>query len=153
MRSHHCFDVKRNERSREKVLITRYFCPWQQLEVKNRHFVIMTSLEGPNMTDMLQSVSGKNKVRKTSLPLASTRSFFVKKPPQAPLQQQGQDIVGFKSGSTLHDEEFLEEMAQMQGSQTEGVVLENTYRVAPDPVKKFSSGKLLVFVCTLSISL
>jgi len=99
----------------------------------------MTSLEGPNMTDMLQSVSGKNKVRKTSLPLASTRSFFVKKPPQAPLQQQGQDIARFKSGSTLHDEEFLEEMAQMQGSQTEGVVLENTYRVAPDPVKKFSS--------------
>lgn len=93
------------------------------------------------MADALQSLPGRIKVRKTSLPLASTRSFLVKKPPQAPLQQQGQEGVRLKSGSTLREDEFLEELEQKQESHTrEGIVLENTYRVAPDPQKKFSPG-------------
>lgn len=50
------------------------------------------------MADALLSLPGRTKVRKTSLPLASTRSFLVKKPPQAPLQQQGQEGVRLKSG-------------------------------------------------------
>ncbi|XP_078356041.1 dynein light chain Tctex-type 5-A-like [Oculina patagonica] len=93
------------------------------------------SLEVTNMAD----ASGKSKVRKTSLPLASTRSFFVKKPPQAPLnQQQGYDGVRLKSGSSFRDDELLEELEHT--GQAESVVLENTYRVGPDPLKKFSSG-------------
>ncbi len=93
------------------------------------------SLEVTNMAD----ASGKSKVRKTSLPLASTRSFFVKKPPQAPLnQQQGYEGVRLKSGSSFRDDELLEELEHT--GQAESVVLENTYRVGPDPLKKFSSG-------------
>lgn len=94
------------------------------------------------MADALLSLPGRTKVRKTSLPLASTRSFLVKKPPQAPLQQQGQEGVRLKSGSTLREDELLEELEQQQESHTEGIVLENTYRVAPDPQKKFSPGLL-----------
>ena len=91
------------------------------------------------MADALLSLPGRTKVRKTSLPLASTRSFLVKKPPQAPLQQQGEEGVRLKSGSTLREDEFLEELEQQQ-ERKEGIVLENTYRVAPDPQKKFSPG-------------
>lgn len=101
------------------------------------------SLEVTNMADALQSLPGKSKVRKTSLPLASTRSFFVKKPPQAPLnQQQGYEGVRLRSGSSIRDEEFLEEMEHR--GQTDSVVLENTYRVGPDPRKKFSSGTVFI---------
>lgn len=98
------------------------------------------------MADALLSLPGRTKVRKTSLPLASTRSFLVKKPPQAPLQQQGEEGVRLKSGSTLREDEFLEELEQQRESHTEGIVLENTYRVAPDPQKKFSPG--LFFLLT-----
>ncbi|KAJ7378833.1 hypothetical protein OS493_020431 [Desmophyllum pertusum] len=98
----------------------------------------MSSLEGSNMADVLQNLPGRSKGRKASLPLASTRSFFIKKPPQAPLnQQQGYDGVRLRSGSTIRDEELLEESEQKQTGQAEGVVLENTYRVEPDPRKKF----------------
>ena len=101
----------------------------------------MASLEGQNMADTLQSLSGKRKVRKTSPSLASTRRFLVKKPPQAPLQHQGQDGVRLRSvGSALRGDEFLEELEQKQGSHVEETTLENTYRVAPDPLKKFSPG-------------
>lgn len=101
----------------------------------------MSSLEGSNMADVLQNLPGRSKGRKASLPLASTRSFFIKKPPQAPLnQQQGYDGVRLRSGSTIRDEELLEESEQKQTGQAEGVVLENTYRVEPDPRKKFSPG-------------
>lgn len=102
---------------------------------------MMTALEGSNMAEALQGLPNRGKARKTSLPLASTRSFFVKKPPQAPLNQHpGYDGVRLKSGSSIRDEEFLEEAEQKQNSQAEAVVLENTYRVGPDPRKKFSTG-------------
>ena len=98
------------------------------------------------MTDTLQSLPAKGKVREASLPLASTRSFFVEKSTQAPLQSQAQEVFRLKSGSTPRDEHFLEEMERIRGNQTEDVVLENTYRVAPDPSKKFSSGMSNVFL-------
>lgn len=98
------------------------------------------------MTDTLQSLPAKNKVSKATLPLASKRSFFVKKPPQAPFQSQAQEEVRLKSGSTPRDEQFLEEMERIRGNQTEDVVLENTYRVTPDPSQKFSSGMSNVFL-------
>lgn len=96
------------------------------------------------MTDTLHGLPSKGKVRKTSIPLSSTRSFLVKKPPQAPLQSQGQETARLKSGSTLRDEQFLEEMEQIQGNQTGSVTFQNTYRVTPDPLKKVSSGMLLI---------
>lgn len=102
------------------------------------------SLEVIDMADALQSLPGKSKVPRTSLPLASTRSFFVKKPPQAPLNvQQGYEGIRLKSGSSVRDEEFLEEL-EHTGQADKSVVLENTYRVGPDPLKKFSSGVLLI---------
>lgn len=102
----------------------------------------MNSLEGSNMADA-QNLPGKSKVRKTSLPLASTRSFLVKKPPQAPLnQQQGYDDVRLKSGSSIRDDEILEESKQT--GQVDKIALENTYRVGPDPLKKFSTGMLSI---------
>ena len=94
------------------------------------------------MADALHSLPGKSKVRNTSLSLASTRSFLVKKPPQAPLnQQQGFEGVSvrLKSGSSIRENEFVEESEQT--GQADKVALENTYRVGPDPLKKFSTGK------------
>lgn len=105
----------------------------------------MNSLEVSNMADALQSLPGKSKVRKTSLSLASTRSFLVKKPPQAPLNQlQGYESVSvrLKSGSSIREDEFLEESEQ--SGQVDKITLENTYRVGPDPQKKFSTGKLVI---------
>lgn len=99
----------------------------------------MTALEASNMADALQGQPSKTKSRKASLGLTSTRSFFVKKPPQAPLNQQsGYDSLRLRSGSTIRDEEFSEEAELKQNSQAEIVNLENTYRVGPDPAKKFS---------------
>lgn len=96
------------------------------------------------MADTLPNLPGKSRVHKSSLPLTSTRSVFVKKPPQAPLQQQGQDTqVRLRSSSSFHDGELVEELEQ-QGSHIEGVVMENTYRVSPDPQKKFSPGRLFI---------
>ena len=111
----------------------------------------MNSVEGPLMADTQHGLPSKGNVRKTSVPLSSTRSFFVKKPPQAPQQPQGQETVRVESGSTLRDEQFLEEMEQIRGTQTEGVTFENTYRVTPDPLKKFSSGRLLILSRIVSI--
>lgn len=94
------------------------------------------------MADALQSFPGKSKVRNTNLSLASTRSFLVKKPPQAPLNhQQGFEGVSvrLKSGSSIRENEFLEESEQT--GQADKITLENTYRVGPDPLKKFSTGK------------
>lgn len=102
----------------------------------------MTALEASNMADALQGQPSKTKSRKASLGLTSTRSFFVKKPPQVPLNQQsGYDSLRLRSGSTIRDEEFSEEAEHKQNSQAEIVNLENTYRVRPDPAKKFSPGK------------
>ena len=105
----------------------------------------MNSLEASNMTDALQSLPGKSKVRKTNPSLASSRSFLVKKPPQAPLNQpQGYESVSvrLKSGSSIREDEFLEESEQT--GQADKITLENTYRVGPDPLKKFSTGKLFI---------
>lgn len=102
----------------------------------------MNSVNVSIMADALQSVPGKSKVRNTNLSLASTRSFLVKKPPQAPLnQQQGFEGVSvrLKSGSSIRENEFVEESEQT--GQADKIALENTYRVAPDPLKKFSAGK------------
>ena len=100
----------------------------------------MNSLEESNMADTLQGLPSKSK-----LPLASTRSFFVKKPPQVSLKhQQAYDGVSvrLKSGSSIRQDEFLEDSEQV--GQVDKIALENTYRVGPDPMKKFSTGKLFI---------
>ena len=95
------------------------------------------------MADALQGLPGKSKVRNTSLSLASTRSFLVKRPPQAPLNhQQGYEGVRLKSGSSIREDGFLAESEQ--AGQVDKITLENTYRVGPDPLKKFSTGMLLI---------
>lgn len=100
----------------------------------------MTAIESSNMADAPQGEPTKTKSKRASLGLPSTRSFFVKKPPQAPLNQEsGYDGLRLRSGSTIRDEEFSEEAEQKKDGQAETVSLENTYRVGPDPLKKFST--------------
>ena len=84
----------------------------------------------------------QGKVKFVTPTFRSLRSFLVKKPPQAPLnQQQGFEGVSvrLKSGSSIRENEFVEESEQT--GQADKIALENTYRVAPDPLKKFSAGK------------
>lgn len=67
-----------------------------------------------------------------SLLSASKRSFFAANQPPA---GAGQEAV---NGGIIRNELFFEESEQMRGSQREAIVVENTYRMAPDPQKKFS---------------
>lgn len=103
----------------------------------------MTSVERPSTITGAQTIdvdgSDKTKqVRKAGVPPASTRSYFAKNPLLPPFQSKGQEII---SGSTLRDELAYEESEQIEAvNKTEAGLMENTYRIAPDPRKKFSSG-------------
>lgn len=99
----------------------------------------MTSLERPSTITGAQTIdvdgSDKTKqVRKAGVPPASTRSYFAKNPLLPPFQSKGQEII---SGSTLRDELAYEESEQIEAvNKTEAGLMENTYRIAPDPRKK-----------------
>lgn len=103
----------------------------------------MTSLERPSTITGAQTIdvdgSDKTKqVRKAGVPPASTRSYFAKNPLLPPFQSKGQEII---SGSTLRDELAYEESEQIEAvNKTEAGLMENTYRIAPDPRKKIFFG-------------
>ena len=112
----------------------------------------MTSVERPSTITGAQTidVDGSDKTKqvcKAGLPPASTRSYFAKNPLLPPFQSKGQEII---SGSTLRDELAYEESEQIEAvNKTEAGLMENTYRIAPDPRKKFSSGKLRCLITIL----
>ena len=47
------------------------------------------------------------------------------------------------NGGIIRNELFFEESEQIRGSRTKAIVVENTYRMAPNLHKKFSPGKFL----------
>ena len=79
----------------------------------------------------------QTKTRKVGLLSASKRSFFAANQPAA---GAGHENV---NGGIIRNELFFEESEQIQGTQREAIVVGNTYRMAPDPQKKFSPGKFL----------
>lgn len=94
----------------------------------------MASLE--KQSDIME-IPSELQTKTRSLLSASKRSFFAANQPPA---GAGQEAV---NGGIIRNELFFEESEQMRGSQREAIVVENTYRMAPDPQKKFSPGKFL----------
>ena len=82
----------------------------------------------------------QTKTSKVGLLSASTRSFFAR---NQPLAGAGQETV---NGGIIRNEVSFEEPEQIRGSQRGAIVMENTYRMAPDPQKKFSPGKFLLLI-------
>ncbi|XP_074615275.1 dynein light chain Tctex-type protein 2B-like [Acropora palmata] len=74
----------------------------------------------------------QTKTRKVGLLSASKRSFFAANQPAA---GAGHENV---NGGVIRNELFFEESEQIRGTQREAIVVGNTYRMAPDPQKKFS---------------
>lgn len=79
----------------------------------------------------------QTKTRKVGLLSASKRSFFAANQPAA---GAGHENV---NGGIIRNELFFEESEQIRGRRTKAIVVENTYRMAPNLHKKFSPGKFL----------
>ena len=95
-------------------------------------------------THVQRGPPGKAKIHNTSLPISSTRNFSV---PQAPFTQlHGKDDSGSRSTESVRADEEIMWKEFVLKEDSEEMVFENTYRVGPDPLKKFSSGRLTLFL-------
>lgn len=97
-----------------------------------------------SMSEMQNGFTVKaSRGKRSTITMPSSRTFLGKKTPQVPFSKfPYQEVSHSTTASVIQEEECEEEnRALVNNGGAQKIVVENTYKIAPDSDKRFSSGK------------